>query len=236
MPAMTRHDRPMHESARLKRLTGKALPMNRPMTVRRALLAGTVLAALLLAPACGTGGMDHGSRNPSGTVRPTTSSLAGSTFNQADVAFAQMMVPHHQQAVQMAALAETRATAPEIKQLAAKIKTAQVPEISTLTGWLTGWGMPTTQPGGHNMPGMSGTEGMPGMMSDTDMTKLKAATGVNFDRMFAHMMVAHHNGAIKSAQEEQAKGSNADAKALAATIEKALTAEAATLQTILNRL
>ena len=210
--------------------------MNRTMTVRRVLLAGTALAAPLLAAACGTAGMDHGSMNPGGTVRPTTSSLAGSTFNQADVAFAQMMVPHHQQAVQMAALAETRATAPEIKQLAAKIKTAQVPEISTLTGWLTGWGMPTTQPGGHNMPGMSGATGMPGMMSDAEMTQLNAATGIDFDRMFAQMMVAHHNGAIKSAQEEQAKGSNADAKALAATIEKALTAEAATLQTILNRL
>jgi uncharacterized protein (DUF305 family) len=212
--------------------------MKRTTMVRRAILVGTVTTTLLVAAACGSGmgGMNHDGTNAGGAAQPTTSASAGATHNDADVAFAQMMIPHHQQAVEMAALAETRAGATEIKQLAAKIKAAQDPEIITMTGWLTAWGMPTAKPGGHNMPGMSGTEGMPGMMSDTDMTKLKAATGVNFDRMFAQMMIAHHNGAIQSAREEKAKGANPDAKALAATIEQAQTAEVATMQTILGRL
>jgi uncharacterized protein (DUF305 family) len=205
--------------------------MNRTTMVRRALLAGAAaLTTLGLAAACGgMGSMDHG-----GSAQPTTSSSSGKAHNDADVTFAQMMIPHHQQAVEMATLAETRASDPEIKQIAAKIKAAQAPEITTLTGWLTAWGMPTAQAGGHNMPGMS--TGMPGMMSDAEMADLKAATGADFDRMFARMMIAHHNGAIQSATDEQANGSDAQAKALAAAIKQTQTTEVATLQAILNRL
>lgn len=208
--------------------------MRRRTTVRRALIgAATVIAAVLLT-ACGDDmdgmeGMDDG-----GTGRPTASaSASAAAFNDADVQFAQMMIPHHQQAVEMATLAETRATDPELKQLAAQIKTAQEPEITTLTGWLTSWGQATAQPGEHNMPGM--TE-MPGMMSDEEMAKLQAASGVEFDRMFATMMIAHHNGAIQMARDEQAEGSNAEAKELAATIEQTQAAEVATLQKIVGRL
>jgi uncharacterized protein (DUF305 family) len=120
------------------------------------------------------GDMDHGAASPSGAG----DAPPPHDVQRADIAFARM-IPHHQQAVEMATLAETRASDPEIKQLAAKIKTAQAPEITTMTGWLTAWGMPTTQAGGHNMPGMSGTEGMPGMMSEAEMTQLMAATGVD---------------------------------------------------------
>jgi uncharacterized protein (DUF305 family) len=77
---------------------------------------------------------------------------------------------------------------------------------------------------------------MPGMMSEQDMAKLEAAKGTAFDRMFAQMMIAHHNGAIAMARDEQAKGANPQAKALAVTIEKTQTAEVAKLQQILNRL
>jgi hypothetical protein len=68
------------------------------------------------------------------------------------------------------------------------------------------------------------------MMSNQDMAKLEAAKGTAFDRMFAQMMIAHHNGAIAMARDEQAKGANPQAKALAVTIEKTQTAEVATLQ------
>ena len=203
--------------------------MNRTVSVRRAVLAGAAaLTTLAIATACGgTTGMDHGSG------QPMTSASAGMTFNDADVMFAQMMIPHHQQAVEMAALAETRASDAELKQLATKIKAAQSPDITTMTGWLTMWGMPTAQAGGHNMPGMTN---MPGMASDAEMTQLMAATGVDFDRMFARMMIAHHNGAIQMCRDMMANGSNADAKALAGTIQQAQTAEVATLQTVLDRL
>jgi uncharacterized protein (DUF305 family) len=92
--------------------------MNRTTTGRRALLAGAaVLATLLLTAACAgehTGGMNHGSPAP-----PTASVPAGGTFNETDVQFVQNMIPHHEQAGEMAQLAETRASDPEIKELAA---------------------------------------------------------------------------------------------------------------------
>lgn len=188
-------------------------------------LAVTVAAAgLSVLAACSSGGsmpeMDH----------PNNTSAA---FNTADVQFAQMMIPHHQQAVEMAGLAATRASDPEIKQLATAIKGAQQPEIDTMTGWLTSWKQPSAQAGGHNMPGMGA---MPGMMSEQDMTKLKSLFGKDFDREFARMMIAHHNGAIQMARDEQKNGSNPDTKRLAVMIEQAQTTEVIALQKILDRL
>ena len=212
--------------------------MNRTTTLRRSLLGGAAaLAALILAAGCGdeTGmpGMDHGAANA-----PTTaaSSSAATEFNDSDVMFAQMMIPHHQQAVEMADLAATRANDPELKSLAAQIKAAQAPEMSTMTGWLTAWGRPTAPPsasGGHDHGGSSS---MPGMMSAQDMDTLTSATGVDFDRKFAEMMIGHHNGAIEMAKTEQSSGSNPQAKELAAQIEKSQTAEVKQLQSILDRL
>jgi uncharacterized protein (DUF305 family) len=207
--------------------------MKRTFTARRAMLAGVAtLVALALAAGCGNGD-DSGDMNgmpgmdDNGTGSTPTSAAA---FNAADVSFAQNMMPHHQQAVQMADLAATRANDAELKQLAAAIKAAQDPEIATMTGWLTGWGEPTAPAGGHS--GMS----MPGMMSDDEMAQLQAGSGVDFDRMFARMMIAHHNGAIQMAREQQTGGSNAEAKALAATIERTQAAEVTKLEAILDRL
>ncbi|MEV6522364.1 DUF305 domain-containing protein [Longispora sp. NPDC051575] len=202
--------------------------MKSTTTPSRAFLAGVgTLAVLAFAAGCGgdaMGGMDHGARPGA------TGSVAGATFNDADVAFAQMMAPHHEQAVTMAGLAETRVGDPELKKVAAAIKAAQAPEITTMTGWLTAWQRPTTAPGGHDMGGM------PGMLAPQELAALSAASGVAFDRLFAKGMIAHHNGAVAMARDEQAKGVNAEAKALAATIEKAQAAEIATLQKILDRL
>lgn len=194
---------------------------------RRGLLtAATALAALALTAGCGgddTGGMNHGG----GTGAPTP---AGAAFNDTDVTFAQNMIAHHQQAVQMADLAGTKASDPQVKQLAAQVKTAQEPEIATMTGWLTTWGRPSMPAGGH------GNMAMPGMMSDAEMAQLHQASGVDFDRMFARMMIAHHNGAIQMAKEQQANGANPDAKSLAATVEKTQAAEVSQLEAILDRL
>ncbi|MEU8072410.1 MULTISPECIES: DUF305 domain-containing protein [unclassified Micromonospora] len=214
----------------------------RPTILRRAALAGVALSALLATAACGggddTGGMTHGTG--SGSTAGASAS-ADATFNDADVMFAQMMIPHHQQAVTMADLAPTRASDPELKDLAARIKAAQDPEIATMKGWLTAWGKPTDLPGDHSMPGMSATPGhgmpgMPGMMSEQQMAGLTAANGTAFDKMFAEMMIAHHKGAIDMARTEQADGRNPEAKALAARIASDQAAEVQTLQKILDRL
>ncbi|MCT2280134.1 DUF305 domain-containing protein [Micromonospora chalcea] len=218
----------------------------KPTILRRAALAGVALSALLATAACGGGddadGMAHGTGSSSAAGAPAS---ADATVNDADVMFAQMMIPHHQQAVTMADLAPTRASDPELKDLAAKIKAAQDPEIATMKGWLTAWGKPTDLPSDHSMPGMSATpghgmpgmdSGMPGMMSEQQMKDLAAAKGTAFDKMFAEMMIAHHKGAIDMARTEQADGRNPEAKALAARIASDQAAEVQTLQKILDRL
>ncbi|MBE1584275.1 DUF305 domain-containing protein [Nonomuraea angiospora] len=201
--------------------------------------AATAAAGAVLALVAGCGGAGSGSTGPdmagmssSAPAATTASASPAAAFNDADVMFAQMMIPHHQQAVEMADLAGTRAADKEVKELAAKIKAAQDPEIQTMKGWLTAWGKPMPSEGmdhgmGHDMPGM---------MSEDDMKKLEAAKGGAFDRQFAELMIAHHNGAIEMARTEQAQGSNAEAKELAKTIETAQQAEVAQLREILDRL
>jgi uncharacterized protein (DUF305 family) len=209
---------------------------NRSMRGRLTLAAVAGAGALMLLTACG-GNNDSGSMagHDGMTSAPATAGNAAATqptasFNDADVMFAQMMIPHHRQAVEMAGLAQSRASAPEVKQLAVKIKGAQDPEITTMTGWLSAWGKPATPDAG-----MSGHD-MSGMMNDQDMTKLQTAKGADFDRMFLQMMTAHHNGAIKMARTEQAQGASPEAKQLAKTIETAQQAEVAQMQKMLDQL
>lgn len=203
----------------------------RHLTVlRRALLAGAALSCLALATGCGghdgMGDMDHGGTRPSSVT-------AAAEFNAADVTFAQQMIPHHQQAVQMATLAATQASDPEVKALAAAIKAAQDPQIATLSGWLTTWAQPSAAPSGHNMPGTSDT---PGMVSDADMAGLKAASGRAFDVAFTRLMIAHHEGAITMARSEQINGIDFAARKLASAIEKSQSHEVDQLDQILSRL
>ncbi|MEU8144278.1 DUF305 domain-containing protein [Nonomuraea sp. NPDC048901] len=198
-------------------------------------------AALILLTACGgtdSASMDGKDMSTMSSAPAATSasaqatSQAAATFNDADVMFAQMMIPHHQQAVEMAELAETRASDKEVKELAAKIKAAQDPEIQTMKGWLTGWGKPL--PSGGMDQGMG--HDMPGMMSAADMKKLEDAKGTAFDKGFAELMIAHHNGAIDMARTEQSQGSNPEAKELAKTIENAQQTEVEQMKKILDRL
>lgn len=201
-------------------------------------------AALILLTACGgtdsasMGGPDESTMSSSApaatspSAQPSASAQPVATFNGADVMFAQMMIPHHQQAVEMAELAETRASDKEIKELAAKIKAAQDPEIQTMRGWLTGWGKPL--PSGGMDQGMG--HDMPGMMAAEDMKKLEDAKGAAFDKRFAELMIAHHNGAIDMARTEQSQGSNPEAKELAKAIENAQRTEVEQMRKILDRL
>ncbi|MFF5228956.1 DUF305 domain-containing protein [Dactylosporangium sp. NPDC000521] len=198
----------------------------------RAVLAGAAVTVTVTLAACG----DTASSGDTPTAPGNGSVSVNPTFNNADSIFVRMMIPHHEQAVEMAALAQTKATDPDVRQLAAKMGAAQQAEIATMRGWLAAWGQPTTMPSGmmpHDMPsGMmpSGMPMMPGTMTSADMAKLKAATGSDFDRQFLQMMITHHQGAIVMAQGETAHGTNPDAKALAARIEKTQQAEIVAMQ------
>lgn len=144
--------------------------------------------------------------------------------NDADVTFAQEMIPHHQQAVFMAALASDGDAGPEVSTLAEQIAAAQDPEIATMRGFLKDWGL-------NEMSGdMAGMDSSDGMASDGDLDTLANVKGDAFDQKFLTLMLAHHEGAIAMAKTELADGSNAAAKDLAQQIIDAQAKEITTMK------
>jgi uncharacterized protein (DUF305 family) len=212
--------------------------------MRRAALTAIAAAAALILVACGSdsmSGMDHDSSTESATTPPRASastSTSADGHNASDVDFATQMIGHHRQAVDMADLAATRAKSSDVKTLAAKIKGAQGPEISTMSEWLSSWGENVPMEMGDDMEGMpmsSGMNDMPGMMSSEDMSRLKKASGAEFDTMFLTMMVTHHQGAIAMAQNEKSKGAYGPAKSLADSVITDQTAEITQMNTLLGK-
>ena len=181
-------------------------------TSKRIVLASsTLLIASLALTGCtinigGTGGMNGGMMENNETTF---------AFSGTDIMFAQMMIPHHQQAVDMSTLAETHTTNPEILALAKQIKDAQAPEIKQMTAWIesSGAGMDM----GHDM-------GMNGMLSDEQMTALGNAQGAAFDKLYLEGMIGHHEGALQMAKMIE-NSSNEEAKNLAANIVTSQSAE-----------
>jgi len=165
----------------------------------------------------------------------STSTSAGedAAFDDADVTFAQGMIPHHQQAIEMAQMASERAQDPRVLDLASRIEAAQQPEIDTLTGWLEEWGAEEDGMGGTGHGGM-GHGG--GVMSEEDMDALMAASGAEFDRLFLEQMIEHHTGAVEMAVTEAADGQNTDAVAMAGTIRDTQNAEIAEMRQMLTEL
>lgn len=149
-------------------------------------------------------------------------------FNDVDVAFAQQMIPHHEQALMMASVATERAESDEVRDLAASIEEAQRPEIDTMTEWLGDWDQDVPEDG--DMGGMD--EGM--MMSSDDMDHLETMPAAEFDQMWLSMMIEHHEGAIEMADVEQSDGENPDAIELAETIEQSQSDEIDQMEELLN--
>ncbi|MFE5307297.1 DUF305 domain-containing protein [Isoptericola sp. NPDC056605] len=166
----------------------------------------------------GTGGSSPSSDAPSGTA-------TDATFNAADVMFAQMMLPHHEQAIEMSdALLAKDGVSPELVDLAEQVKAAQGPEIDTLTGWLDDWGADAGA-GADAGHGDHGDHGMAGMMSAEDLQALEDATGTDAERLFLEQMVAHHEGAVEMAQAEVSAGEHAGAVEMARSVVDSQTAE-----------
>ncbi|MET8799422.1 DUF305 domain-containing protein [Nocardia sp. NPDC004568] len=209
------------------------------MNTKKTLAIGaTALAVALAAAACSDS--DTGTTTaPSSAVTSTTTAAAenATAHNQADVMFAQMMIPHHSQAIEMSDMLLAKQGIPEpVTALADQIKAAQGPEIDQLTTWLGQWGEPTGMPDdmpGHDMPGMHGMEGM---MSEQDMQALSAAQGTEAARLFLTQMIAHHEGAIDMARTEIEDGQFPDAVAMARTIVDTQQQEIDTMRQLLTTL
>ncbi|CCQ47520.1 conserved hypothetical protein [Pseudarthrobacter siccitolerans] len=173
-------------------------------------------------------GMNHGGSAMPSTSAPATSAAASADFNDADTMFAQMMIPHHTQAVAMSDIMLKKEGIPAaVTDLATKIKAAQGPEIEKMTGWLQSWGQPTEMPSAHSMEGM---------MGEDDMAKLEGAQGTEAAKLFLTQMIAHHEGAVMMAKTETTDGKNADAVQLSKDIVSSQEAEIQEMKDLLATL
>jgi uncharacterized protein (DUF305 family) len=196
--------------------------------VRKYLIGIGAAAIIALAAGCGNGDDTGGSTvSDDKASSQADDSGASAEHNEQDTMFAQMMIPHHQQAIDMAKTATKKATDSKVKDLATRIKGAQDPEILQLTDMLKKWG--EMDP---NMSGMDHGMNGEGMMTPQEMKHLEKLTGAEFDSMWVQMMIKHHQGAVTMAQTEVDKGSNADAKKLAQAIIDAQKSEIEEMQTM----
>jgi uncharacterized protein (DUF305 family) len=208
------------------------------MSKRMTLVGAGALAVLAIVTGCSSSNeSEHAaghSPSSSATAAPTSTASA-EAHSDADVMFAQHMIPHHQQAVEMSDMVlGKQGIDPRVTELANQIKAAQGPEIQQMQGWLTQWGTPAMPPmSGHDMPGM---QGMQGMMSEQDMTALKDAQGIDASKLFLTQMIAHHEGAITMAQTEIKNGQYVPAVAMARAIVTAQQQEIDTMNGILASL
>ncbi|MCK2241727.1 MULTISPECIES: DUF305 domain-containing protein [unclassified Crossiella] len=197
--------------------------------MNRATLVPILLGALVFA-GCASPGPGP-TAPPSSSNRVAASTTAGADFNDADVMFLQMMIPHHGQAVEIARLAKTKATRKEIRDLAAAVEATQVSEAESMTAWLRAWGKPTeadTDPNAHAHHG-----GMPA--TSKDVINALAKGGPTFDRDAVNVLTGHQHGAVEMARTELKDGRNPQAKQLADRIVQSRTAQIQQLLTLLGQ-
>ena len=152
-----------------------------------------------------------------------TGDSSNTSFSADDRMFAAMMIPHHEQAIQMSELAFLNSTDPEILALANEIKAAQGPEIEQMKSW------------GSSMMGSHAGHMMDeGMLSDDEMAQLKDAKGAEFDRLFLEGMIKHHQGAIEMA-DMIIDSANDEAALLGKNIVESQSAEIERMRQLLSR-
>ncbi|NLE81759.1 MAG: DUF305 domain-containing protein [Rhodococcus sp.] len=220
---------------------------NRSTRIKIAFAAGSAAAALVVAGCSDGNGDDMTDAGQASSATSAVASAEGETesadsstaHNQADVAFLQMMYPHHEQAVEMAAMVDGRTTNEQIIDLASEIEAAQGPEMEQMTALLEQFGEPAPTGTGHSMDmdhggGHGEDGGMSGMMSEGEMTELANMSGAEFDTMWLEMMIVHHQGAIDMAETELAAGENTEAKDMANAIVDVQQSEITTMQDLLQ--
>jgi uncharacterized protein (DUF305 family) len=168
----------------------------RPSGAGAARVIGIVVMAVALS-ACGRPGSPESA--PSAPAEPVSS-----IHNSQDVMFAQQMIPHHQQAVDMSKMVPSHSANPTLQTVAIHIQTDQRAEISLLTDFLTRWGEPVA---GHAPMPMA----MDGMVDPATMNRLQTLTGTDFDTLWITSMISHHQGAVTMAEAELAHGQSPDA-------------------------
>jgi uncharacterized protein (DUF305 family) len=147
-----------------------------------------------------------------------------------DVAFVQGMIPHHQQAIEMSALALDGRAGAMVADLARRIDAAQGPEIAQLREILARWSVEEDE---HHMHKHGGDANKMGMLTDDELQELASLSGEAFDRRFAESMIMHHEGAVAMAETVLANGADDEVRVLATTIIAAQQAEIAEMKAML---
>jgi uncharacterized protein (DUF305 family) len=199
---------------------------------RAAATAAITLTALLALAGCtgtaGNGGMDN-------MPGMGSSASPAADVNNADMQFTMMMIPHHEQAVEMAdAISAKQGAPPEITQLAQQIKDAQVPEVEALRGFLAAWEQPLIPD--HSSEAHEDHWAAEGVLTPEEMQSLNAADARTGQRLFLRGMIKHHKGAVAMVQDEIDNGENPDAVKLAQGIKDGQSAQIKTMETLLARL
>lgn len=226
-----------------------------PSLVRRGLAAGVVAVLLPVLAACsgGVGAADEPAARAAGPGavvqpgrpgEPATTLGADASVEPAaavhdDIAFAQMMIPHHAQALTMTDLARTRAASPAVKALAQRISASQRPEILTMGAWLREQGVDVPRASDDADAYDHGDHGhatMHGMLTDAQMRTLARSRGTAFDRLFLRGMIQHHEGAVAMAEVVEEKGSDVRISELATEIVAGQGAEIGRMEDLLRRL
>jgi uncharacterized protein (DUF305 family) len=170
---------------------------------------------------------DNAMNNSSGHMGHGSSSSSNSNYTGADIMFLQMMIPHHQQAIDISNLAMKNSQDPELLELAKIIARDQAAEIKQMKAWLKDAG--ASEDMGHSMDGMGG------MLNDDELAALGAATGKEFDTLWLKGMTEHHDGAIHMTQMIE-DAQNADIKAFGTKVIKDQSEQIAQMKKMLARL
>jgi uncharacterized protein (DUF305 family) len=165
--------------------------------------------------------------NSSGHMGHGTSSSSNANYTGADIMFLQMMIPHHQQAIDISNLAMKASSDPELLELAKIIARDQAAEIKQMKAWLKDAG--ASEDMGHSMDGMGG------MLNDDELAALSAATGKEFDTLWLKGMTEHHDGAIHMTQMIE-DAQNEDIKAFGTKVIKDQSEQIAQMKKMLARL
>ncbi|MPZ83549.1 MAG: DUF305 domain-containing protein [Actinophytocola sp.] len=183
-----------------------------------------LVAAVLLLAGCGT------------PVTATTGTVESApplpgNFNDTDVMFLQMMVPHHEQGVRMARLAQTRAAAVEVRDLAAAVVATQTDEVEDMTAWLRAWNQPIeADPDAHAHAGHGGMR----MTDPAVVASLADTPAAAFDRTFLNLFTGHQHGAVELARMETGDGKDPQARELASRIVESRTAQVRQMARLLD--
>lgn len=213
------------------------------MCVRNSVLVAVAVSAVLALAACGAGDGESRAKARAGggpsvvapgkpgepartlSAEEAVQAAGNDAPNSADFRYAQMMIQHHAQALELTALAPSRSGSPSVKRLAERITAGQKPEIGAMEGWLT-------HNGGANRKAAHDHSAMPGMATPAQLEQLRAADGAAFDKLFLKLMITHHQGAITMATEVLTEGNNVQIEEMAGDVVAQQTVEINRMRTM----